>query len=107
SFLVRCRQVPRRGRGPSRADRRRLLSRREPLFSCRRLEDSSVFHKSARYRSFYLAVAAGVAAALITLLIAPAQAVLWGSNICFALYLALSLTMFPRASVEFLQKHAD
>lgn len=66
-----------------------------------------MFHKSTRYRSFYLAVAAGLAAAMATLLISPAQAVLWGSNIFFALYLALSLTMFPRASAEFLQKHAD
>ena len=66
-----------------------------------------MLRKSARYRSFYLAVAAGTVVALATWLIAPAQAVLWGSNTFFALYLALNLTSFPRASAEFLQRHAD
>lgn len=52
-------------------------------------------------------MAAGVLVALATLLITPAQAVLWGSSTFFSLYLILSLTTFPRASAEFLQKHAE
>lgn len=66
-----------------------------------------MFLKSLRHRSFYIAAGAGVAVALATLLISPAQAVLWGSITFFAIYLAMSLALFPGASADFLDKHAD
>lgn len=37
----------------------------------------------------------------------PGQALLWGSNSFFAIYLVLSLVRFARASAEFLQSNAD
>lgn len=66
-----------------------------------------VFHKSLRHRSFYFAVLGGVVVALASLLITPAQAVLWGSIAFFAIYLAMSLLFFPQATAAFLDKHAD
>jgi uncharacterized membrane protein len=66
-----------------------------------------VFRRFFRHRTFYIAVLAGLGVALITLLVTPGQAVLWGSNAFFAVYLAMSLTFFPRASAEFLDEHAD
>ena len=66
-----------------------------------------MFQKSLRHRSFYFAVAAGVVVGLASLLIAPGQAVLWGSIAFFAIYLAMSLWFFPRATAAFLDKHAD
>ncbi|MET3925040.1 DUF1345 domain-containing protein [Devosia sp. 2618] len=63
--------------------------------------------KSLRHRSFYIAVIAGLAVTLVSLLITPAQAVLWGSIVFFAIYLMFSLVFFPRASAAFLDKHAD
>ncbi|KKB77389.1 hypothetical protein VW29_18165 [Devosia limi DSM 17137] len=44
---------------------------------------------------------------LASLLVAPGQAVLWGSIAFFAVYMGMSLWFFPRASSAFLDKHAD
>lgn len=63
--------------------------------------------KSLRHRSFYIALACGLLAALATVFITPRQAVLWGTIVFFAIYLVMSLGFFPRATAEFLDKHAD
>lgn len=63
--------------------------------------------RSSRHRSFYLAAAAGVTVALATALVMPTQALLWGSNSFFAVYLMFSLVRFSRASASFLQRHAE
>lgn len=67
----------------------------------------TVFLKSVRHKSFYIAVAAGVGVGMASLLVVPAQAVLWGTIVFFAVYLARSLWFFPRATADFLDKHAD
>lgn len=61
----------------------------------------------SRHSSFYIAAAAGVVVALGTALLTPAQALLWGSNSFFALYLALGLSRFARADAAFLRRNAD
>jgi uncharacterized membrane protein len=66
-----------------------------------------VFWQSYRHRAFYIAVLAGLGVGVATLFVTPGQAVLWGSNVFFAVYLAMSLTFFPRASADFLDQHAD
>lgn len=66
-----------------------------------------VFTRTYRHRAFYIAVLAGLGVGVATLFITPGQAVLWGSNVFFAVYLAMSLTFFPRASADFLDQHAD
>lgn len=66
-----------------------------------------MFQRRLRHRSFYIAAGGGVAVALATLLISPTQAVLWGSITFFAIYLAMTMALFPRASADFLDKHAD
>ncbi|WEJ35120.1 DUF1345 domain-containing protein [Devosia sp. SD17-2] len=63
--------------------------------------------RSSRHSSFYLAAAAGVIAALATALVTPTQALLWGSNSFFAVYLVLSIVRFARANAPFLQRHAE
>ncbi|ODT78778.1 MAG: hypothetical protein ABS76_22660 [Pelagibacterium sp. SCN 64-44] len=61
---------------------------------------------SKRHSSFYLAAAAGIVVALVTALLTPAQALLWGSCTFFALYLTLGLSRFARADADFLRRNA-
>lgn len=63
--------------------------------------------KSLRHRSFYIAVVAGLVVTFASLIFTPRQAVLWGTIVFFAIYLFFSLGFFPRATAEFLDKHAD
>lgn len=66
-----------------------------------------VLNWSLRRRGpFYLGLAAGIVAALICLILAPAFTVAVGANAMFAVYLAVVIAELPRLTPDFLRRRA-
>lgn len=59
-----------------------------------------------RHKSFYIGLLVGLVVWAATVFLAPGQAVVWGANAFFATYLAITLALFPKASADFLKRHA-
>lgn len=60
-----------------------------------------------RHRAFYTAALAGIAAAVLGILLYPKLAVIIGANVFFAIYLALSLMGVRKLTADYLKRNAD
>jgi len=61
---------------------------------------------ASRHRSFYLAVALGLVAAIVAFATEPGMALVGGVNVFFLTYLVLTAAGSRKLSAEFLRKHA-
>jgi uncharacterized membrane protein len=62
--------------------------------------------KSPRHLGFYVAVSAGVVAAVIAAFVIPRHAAIIGANVFFAAYVLLALSQVSKLSATYLRKHA-
>ena len=73
----------------------------------RREKIKAISARLPRHAAFFIALAAGVLAGLIVLLLVPTYAIGVGANVMFAVYLALAFIELPVLSADFLMQRPD